>query len=743
MGRFVPVEHVRFIVMGLGQQHRNGRAPVNATHKPFGPLANASGRLLTVLAIAVALSAAIMLGAVGLTKRAEQEFESRAVLQVKYETQLFEVFTRSLLQRFDQVLMLLREEVLDDGPPVDIATWSARRGVLREPVFQIAVIGADGKLLATTENASSIGVDLSDREHFSVHRDTDADRMFISKPLVGRASGRLSLNISRPVRNASGRFLGVVVVSIDPRLFSDFLEILGEPNNTLVNLFGLDGIIRARAPSGPGGQYIGGSIAGFEVEALVKVASEGTFRTASRLDKVERIFAFRRLDDISLTVLVGKNTDAVFADFYDQRRLYLMIGFLSAAFVIGLAVLFEIFLRAQDRIRVGDALAALQKQQSTDLIGIMDGCGAALVQTDAAGQIAACNSAFAVMFGVTNRSALVGRHFDSVVAAGGLVSDQLGQFSRIRSADEYPVRFESSFVPNDAASLRRDIMWSWTQSKTGMDPTVRFIGVGIDNTELRAKEMMFIQSAKLASLGRLAATLNHEMVQPLNVVRLGLANLTTLIERGAPKEDLLARAGKAVENIHRTGSILKRFRSLIRQDRNVVEIAKLSDAIHAAIGMYEEQFRIDGINLIVETDIGCELECSRIELEQVFVNLLANAYDAILRHRLEGKANPGSRARAPDMVRIRMETGPGAPEIVRIFVEDSGGGIPADIIANIFQPFFTTRSGSGGTGLGLAICRATVESLKGTIEVSNVDRGACFVVSLPIRADAAAATLAS
>jgi signal transduction histidine kinase len=76
-------------------------------------------------------------------------------------------------------------------------------------------------------------------------------------------------------------------------------------------------------------------------------------------------------------------------------------------------------------------------------------------------------------------------------------------------------------------------------------------------------------------------------------------------------------------------------------------------------------------------------------------------------------------------------------------VEDCGGGVPADIIANVFQPFFTTRSGVGGTGLGLAICRATVESLKGTIEVSNAEHGACFVVSLPIHVAVVASRLGS
>jgi signal transduction histidine kinase len=159
--------------------------------------------------------------------------------------------------------------------------------------------------------------------------------------------------------------------------------------------------------------------------------------------------------------------------------------------------------------------------------------------------------------------------------------------------------------------------------------------------------------------------------------------------------------------------------------------------------MYEEQFRIDGIKIVFEANFDCEMECNRIELEQVFVNLLANAYDAILESRSEGKVPPGLSLRPPDSVRIHMELVPGLPRIVGIAVEDSGGGIPDEIIGNVFQPFFTTRSESSGTGLGLAICRATVENLKGKIEVSNTGRGARFVVSLPTYTAAATSLVAS
>lgn len=688
-------------------------------------------RLLTISAISAVIASLIVAFSIGLTRQSEREHLSRAILKVRYETQLFEVFTRSLVQVFDQALLLLREEVLEDGPPHDISTWAARRGVLRKPLFQIGVIDRDGRLLTTTESSSTIGIDLSDREHFRVHLDTNADRMFISKPLIGRASGRWALNITRPIRRADGEFLGVVVVSVDPASFSDFLNILGERNDTVVTLIGLDGIIRARAPLANERQAIGTSIAGFELERQSRVSPEGTYRTESGIDGIERLFAFRRLDDLGLMVAVGQRVDAAFSEYYEQRQLYLVGGFTTAIFVIVLGILFGKNQQAQDKIRISQALAALQSEQARELNAVMDGCGAALVQTDNLGQIVSCNSEFSRIFGARDRDALIGRRFESVIADKDLGAGDAIRISDIRNAPAYPVRFESSFSGSLKNAQRRDIMWSWTHTKSDDPANDRYVGVGVDNTELRAKEMMLIQSAKLASLGRLAATLNHEMVQPLNVVRLGLANLATQINRDAPKVELLDRVKKVIENIHRTGSILTRFRSLVRQDRGVLESVRMVDAIHSATGMYEEQFRIDNIELIIQSGRDYTLECSKIELEQVFVNLLANARDAILNSRANRKSVGADAGHSKDFVRIDIPTSIDNDGLVRVLVEDTGGGVPDELVSSIFQPYFTTRAEAGGTGLGLAICRATVESLKGRLEVRNATYGAMFSICLP------------
>lgn len=690
-------------------------------------------RLLSVVAISAVVASLILVGSVGLTRQSEAEHLNRALLKVRYETQMFEVFTRNLVQVFDQALILLREEVLESGPPADISTWASRRGMLRKPLFQIAVIGSDGRLVSTTENASTIGIDLSDREHFRVHQNATKDQLFISKPLVGRASGRWSINMTRPVRGPDGEFVGVVVASVDPASFSDFLNILGERNDTVVTLIGSDGVIRARAPRGAEREAIGTSIAGFELERRSRAGTEGTYRTESGVDGIERLFAFRRLDDIGLMVAVGQRVDSAFAEYLEQRRLYIAGGVVSALLIIALGILLGKNLQAQDRIRIGQAITALQNQQARELNAVMDGCGAALVQTDGFGRIVTCNSEFLRIFHAQAREELIGQKFETVVADRGLGAGAIGRMAGIRSADAYPVRFESSFSAPGEHSVRRDIMWSWTHTDAEDLTAERFVGVGIDNTDLRAKEMMLIQSAKLASLGRLAATLNHEMVQPLNVVRLGLNNLATQISRDAPKEELLERIGKAVENIHRTGSILTRFRSLVRQDHGVLEIVRIVDAVHAATAMYEEQFRFDSIELIVRSDADYALECSKIELEQVFVNLLANARDAILNSRSGRKKAAADIGTSKDFVAVLIDESPLGRDHVRILFEDSGGGIPDDLVSSIFQPFFTTRAAAGGTGLGLAICRATVENLKGRLEVKNATRGALFTVVLPAK----------
>jgi len=314
-------------------------------------------------------------------------------------------------------------------------------------------------------------------------------------------------------------------------------------------------------------------------------------------------------------------------------------------------------------------------------------------------------------------------------SATATVSDR---FKDVLTATRFPVRYEMSIVESNAARTRRDVMWSWTRSVSADHTDPSYIGVAIDNTDLRAKELLLIQASKLASLGRLAATLNHEMVQPLNVLRLGLRNLQTELEQGAARDAIATRLQRTLDTTARIGDILARFRSLVLHGRDTVTTFPVADAITAALAMYEEQLRIDSIDIRFNKDPAYLASGNRTELEQVFVNLVANAREAIIASRGPRRNDRVQEDSRNDWIRISFDRDSSREGFVEVCVEDTGGGVPSELAGSIFQPFFTTRSDGGGTGLGLAICRATVERFGGSLDLVNTPTGARFIVSIPV-----------
>lgn len=693
-------------------------------------------RQLAIGTLAGALCVLIGLGAQVLYERGQNEQLERATLQVESQAQLFEVFTRNLLSKFDQSLHILRAEIVEQEIPPDLSDWVAKRGLLRQEIFQLGVIDKDGRLAATTENNSNIGIDLSDREHFRIHIDSGEDRLFVSKPLIGRATKRYSLNLTRAIRNTDGTFRGVVVASVDPILFSNFLELLANEADTVVTLIGGDGIIRARSRLGLSElETIGTSVKEYALFRQIQARPVGTYRTLSRLDGIERIYAFRQLADVGLSVVAGVDIRAILVNASKRHQLFLFIASTGIIFVIGFAFLCDRYLKAAESLRLSQALAKDRERQNLDLSQIMDGCGALFVQTDASGRILHCNQSFSKLLGHKQRDDSPMVTIDSLVFKRGNNLEGDSFFAQISSCSEFPARFDLMTVAVDGT--RRDLMWSWTKSVGNDDLEEQFIGVGIDNSELRAKEMMLIQSSNLASLGKLSRALNHELVQPLNVTRLALSNLVTEIKRGDRPEVLLARISRIVDHVQRAGRILGRYRALSSQGRDSSERLQISESIRSVAAMFAEQFRIDTINLKLEMDDDCVVQANRVEFEQVLVNLLANARDAILARNPVGFSEKANLPHLPHMIgksvgtiSIKAEEDRGSIPFVHLFVEDTGGGIPENIRGKIFQPFFTTKSGIGGTGLGLSISLATIEKMKGRLTVTNTELGARFAIAL-------------
>jgi PAS domain S-box-containing protein len=239
--------------------------------------------------------------------------------------------------------------------------------------------------------------------------------------------------------------------------------------------------------------------------------------------------------------------------------------------------------------------------------------------------------------------------------------------------------------------------------------------------ELRDKQTQLIQTAKLASIGELATGIAHELNNPLNNIGLFVGNAMDSLQLDKPKDIVLTGLRSALQQIQRGASIINHLRAFGRTASVQMETLSINDVVQVGLSLMQEQLRLRNIEVVLDLSPQQPMVLgNQTQLEQVFVNLLGNARDAL--------------TDAPTktiMIRTSMR-----PTAVEISVQDSGSGIPLDVQARIFDPFFTTKPVGEGTGLGLSITYGIIKEHKGTITLeSPPGAGAAFIVQLPLLSD--------
>ncbi|MBV9785929.1 MAG: EAL domain-containing protein [Acidisphaera sp.] len=246
--------------------------------------------------------------------------ESQAELNSSNLALAFEENINRTVASIDQTLRFVRGSYLDN-PNFDLARWTRDNAISNDLTFQIAIIDKDGMLRASSLGPVVKPMDLSDREHFRVHLGTSQDTLYISTPVVGRDSGKWSLQFTRKIVAPDGSFDGVVVVSLDPYMLSSFYQSLDLGRGILL-LVGVDGVVRARAPVSE--HMIGRVIANSPI--LRSTARHGSFIGRSQLDGVSRISSFRKLTRYPLIVSVGLDLADVLATYRRDKRQYVGVG---------------------------------------------------------------------------------------------------------------------------------------------------------------------------------------------------------------------------------------------------------------------------------------------------------------------------------------------------------------------------------------------------------------------------------
>ena len=241
----------------------------------------------------------------------------------------------------------------------------------------------------------------------------------------------------------------------------------------------------------------------------------------------------------------------------------------------------------------------------------------------------------------------------------------------------------------------------------------------VDITEVKEMEQQLQQAAKMATLGEMATGIAHELNQPLSVISMG----AQMLEMGARDGDvtpefLLDQAGKIRENIARATRIINHLRVFGRKAEPERQVFELCSVVRGAVGLVEQKLRQHNIQVEqMLPEPGLPVLGDPNSMEQVFVNMIINAVDALEERQAERH------------IRIMVSEDPDRK--VRARVWNNGPAIPAGAIDRLFEPFFTTKPSGKGTGLGLSICYTILKNHGGSVAVSNEAGGVRFDIVLP------------
>lgn len=249
-----------------------------------------------------------------------------------------------------------------------------------------------------------------------------------------------------------------------------------------------------------------------------------------------------------------------------------------------------------------------------------------------------------------------------------------------------------------------------------------------DITQRLEAEQQLIQASKMATLGEMATGVAHELNQPLSVIKTTSSFFMRKIAKNeAIDMDVLAKMLTKVDgNVDRATRIIHHMRQFARKSDMALLKVSINDILHSAFEIFSQQLKVRGIGVKWQlSDPLPRIEADAQRLEQVFINLLINARDAI-----EQKWERIGHSRDSDQIAIssRHENGR-----IICLICDTGVGIEPGIEEKIFEPFFTTKEVGKGTGLGLSISYGIVQECRGTIRCLQGEKeGTCFEMTFPV-----------
>lgn len=651
--------------------------------------------------------------------RSYQSVFNEAGIRTREEAQMFAEYSSANIKRINEVLLDLRRQWHGDWKEFsDLVKY--RQEIIDDISFQVAVIDKNGILQFSNLSRSNDRTDLSDREHFNVHKQSPgSDRLFISKPVLGKVSKKWSIQFTRPILN-KGEFDGVLVISVSPDMFTSFAKKIN--TNGLITVIRDNGTVVARFPA-----------TNFEKNNAVDVSPfvgegkplSGNYQRFSHIDGVERLLGYQRLPEYEMIFFNGETLDNILSPYRQNKKNILIFSILLTAVSIFLFLtLLRTFLakhQMQERLIERDEI--LRQSQEAGRIGgfVFD------FETGSFNNSTNINS----IFGIPPEYKQDYENWLSLVHP----ADQLREFEEMREVVQHGSTFRSEYRiirPVDGKVCWVNAIGKIERSQDGR--ARRMIGIVQDISDRKNYEAELTKAKEEAEAASVAkslflASMSHEIRTPMNGV-IGMTDLVLDTELTPEQRDYIHTIKVSAD------SLLIIINDIL--DSSKIEAGKmdlenlsfdLSLALNEVIKPFGVQAEKKGLELIMDTwadryrfvigDAG--------RLKQILLNIIGNA----IKFTEHGE------------IRIHLHCEPAPDQKVRLLfrITDTGIGIPEEKMHSIFGLFSQADNSItrkfGGTGLGLSISSRLVELMGGRLLVeSSVGVGSTFSFDLLLQQSA-------
>lgn len=227
-------------------------------------------------------------------------------------------------------------------------------------------------------------------------------------------------------------------------------------------------------------------------------------------------------------------------------------------------------------------------------------------------------------------------------------------------------------------------------------------------------------ASKMASLGKMAASMAHEINTPIQTVNLVAERVQRQLKKNMSREEINSSMDKIISSVHKVSDIIDSLRKVSRDSKSdPFTNVKIDELLQDSVNMTEERFNVNNVNFKVEYhDISPNslVQCQSLQMSQVLINIINNAYDAI--EKLEDKWIT---------VDVRHIS-----EKLQISITDSGLRVADDIIEKMFEPLYTSKDIGKGTGLGLSISREIITNHNGLLYIDKKSDNTRFVIEIPL-----------